>query len=278
MPFFLLVLSVSLTKIQVNASNDTIARMISIYPEIEGNDSVEALIFKLTNKERKIRGLKALKKDKRLTMAARQHSSDMLKNKYLSHSSSSEINRTPLQRIYNSGLPVLAVGENVAENFGSSVPSLLRNNPDSLAQIVMKEWMDSPSHRKNILDPDFSHMGVGSVSDENVHKVTQNFADESDFAVDSIIAKAENDIYLILFYLSSRVSNVRVFYDGKPLEDDSVYVYSGLIGLPLKKDASLHKIELCLKEDQFYRCGVRVFVHTGIPIETIIQPTSSSYK
>lgn len=278
MPFILLVLSLSLTEIRVDASNDTIAKMISIYPEIKGNDSLEALIFRLTNKERKIRGLKTLKKDERLTIAARQHSNDMLRNNYLSHVSSSEINRTPLQRIYNSGLPVLAVGENVAENFGSSVSSLVRNDPDSLAEIVMKEWMESPSHRKNILSADFSHMGVGSVSVENVHKVTQNFADESDFAVDSILAKAEQDIYLFSFYLSSRVSDIRVFYDGKPIEDDSLHIYSGLIGLPLKKDASLHKIELCLKEDQFYRCGVRLFVHTGTPIETIIQPTSSSYK
>jgi len=278
MPILLFILSVTLAEISVDALLDTTVKLVSFYPEIEGNDTIEALIFKSTNKERKIRGLKSLESDERLKIAARQHSNDMLMKKYLSHTSLLEISKTPLQRIYNSGLPVLEVGENVAENIGSSVPFLLKNNPDSLVKLVMKKWMESPSHRKNILNPDFSHMGVGSVAEKKMHKVTQNFANESDFEIDSVLAKVELKKYLLFFYMSSLISNIRIFDDGKPLEEDSLYMYSGLIGVPLKRDSSLHKVELCLKEQQFYRCGVRLFVHTGTPVETIFQPPSSSYK
>ena len=278
MPILLLILSVSLAEIRVDVLLDTTVKLVSLYPEIEGNDTVEVLIFKLTNEERKIRGLGTLNSDGRLKIAARQHSSDMLKKRYLSHTSSLEINKTPLQRIYNSGLPVLEVGENVAENIGSSVSFLLKDKPDSLVKLVMKKWMESPEHRKNILNPDFSHMGVGSVADEKMHKVTQNFANESNFEIDSVLAKVELNKYLLFFYMSSLISDIRIFDDEELLEEDSVYIYSGLIGVPLKRDSSLHKVELCLKEKQFYLCGVRLFVHTGSPVETIFQPPSSSYK
>jgi uncharacterized protein YkwD len=278
MPILLLILNVSLAEIRVDALLDTTVKLISLYPEIEGNDTVEALIFKLTNEERKKRGLRTLKFDERLKIAARQHSDDMLKKKYLSHNSSVEIDKTPLQRIYNSGLPVLSVGENVAENIGSAVSFLLKNKPDSLVRLVMKEWMESPSHRKNILNPDFSHMGVGSVADERLHKVTQNFADESDFEIDSVLVKVELNKYMLLFYTSSLMSSIRIFDDGRPLEEDSLYIYSGLVGVPLKRDSSLHKIELCSKEQKFYRCATKLFVHTGSPVTTAFQPFSSSYK
>ncbi len=278
MPILLLILSVSLAEIRVDALLDTTVKLVSLYPEIDGNDTVEVLIFNLTNKERNRRGLKSLKLDERLKIAARQHSNDMLKKSYLSHTSSFEISKTPLQRIYNSGLPVLGVGENVAENIGGAVPLLLKNNPDSLVRLVMKKWMESPAHRKNILSPDFSHMGVGSVTEENMHKVTQNFADELDFEIDSVLARVELNKYLLFFYMSSLISDIRIFIDGDPLEEDSVYIYSGLIGVPLERDSSLHKVELCLKEKQFYRCGVRLFVHTGPPIETLFQSFSSRYK
>lgn len=278
MPILLLVLSASLAEIRVDALLDTTIKLASLYSEIEGIDTVEDLIFKLTNRERNIRGLKSLKFDDRLKMAARQHSNDMLRKRYLSHTSSMEISKTPLQRIYNSGLPVLGVGENVAENIGDAVSFLLEDDPDSLVKLIMKKWMESPAHRKNILNPDFSHMGVGSVAEGRLHKVTQNFANESDFEIDSVLAKVELDQYLLLFYMGSLISDIRVFNDGEPLEEDSVYIYSGLIGIPLKRDPSLHKVELCLREEQFYRCGVRLFVHTGNPVETIFQPFSSKYK
>lgn len=278
MSFVLFMISISLTDIRLDSNKDTTAKMISLYPEIDGIDYIENLLFTWTNQERQKRGLKSLKMDKRLRIAARQHSNDMLRKKYLSHNSKDEINKTPLQRIYNSGLPVLAVGENIAESVGDMVPVLLKKEPDSLAKLVMKGWMNSPPHKKNILHPDYTHMGIGAVADGELHKVTQNFADESDFTVDSVLAEVNRKQYSVSFYMSSFVSGISVFDNGKPLEFDSVYIRSGRIDFPLKRDSSLHKVELCLKEEKFYRCGVRLFIHTAPPAGTIFQPLSSKYK
>lgn len=278
MPFILYVLSISMTEIRVDALLDTTARLVSLYPEVDGVNIIETAIFKLTNIEREKQGLKSLKLDKRLRIAARQHSDEMIRKRYMSHGSSNILNKTSAQRIYNSGLPILRVGENVAENTGNLVPYLFKKAPDSLANIIVRAWMQSPLHRKNILEPDFTHMGIGSVIRGETLKVTQNFADCSDFMVDSVVAKAERGKYLLFFYMGSLISDMQVFDDGKSIEEDSLYIYSGLIGIPLRRDSSLHKVELCMKEQRIYRCGLRLFVHTGPPIETIFQPSSSRYK
>jgi uncharacterized protein YkwD len=276
MPFIIFVLSLSMAEIRVDAFLDTTVKLVSLYPEVEGVDTLESLIFELTNKERINKGLSSLKFDCRLKVAARQHSDEMLKGQYLSHNSSNVLNKTLSRRIYNSGLPILRVGENVAEDIGDLIPLLFGKDLDSLAARVIRGWMESPGHRKNILEPDFTHMGIGSVLEGETHKVTQNFADLSDFMVDSVLIEVDKGKYLLLFYMSSFISDVTVFDDGKPLEKDSLYLHSGLIGVPLKRDSKLHKVEFCLREEQIYRCGVKLFVHTGSSVESIFQP--ASYK
>ena len=274
MPLLLFVLSLSMAEIRVDAFSDTTVKLVSLYPKIEGVDTLETLIFQLTNKERVKKGLNSLKFDYRLKAAARQHSDDMLRNRYLSHGSSNVLNKTPSQRIYNSGLPILRVGENVAEDIGDLIPFLFEHDLDSLAKRVVRGWMESPGHRKNILGPDFTHMGIGSILRGETHKVTQNFAGCTDFMVDSVLAEVDEGKCLLLFYMSSFISDITVFDDGKSLEEDSLYLHSGLIGVPLMRDSKLHKIELCLREEKIYRCGVKLLIHTGSPVESIFPPAS----
>jgi uncharacterized protein YkwD len=271
MPFILLLLNISLTEIRVNNVNDTTAKMTSLYPEIDGDRRLESLLFILTNKERKKRGLEELKLDKRLRIAARQHSNDMLNRKYFSHNSGDKINETPLHRIYNSGLPVLVVGENLAENKGDLVPTLLKGNPDSLSRIVIKKWMNSPAHKENILNPEFTHLGIGSVTYKDIQKVTQNFAEEREFSVDSVLAKLDKKRYLISLYMNSDVSKISIFDNGEPLDGDFVHIHLGEINFPLERNSGSHKIELCLKDEKFYRCGVRLFVYTDSPVKNMFQ-------
>lgn len=52
------------------------------------------------------------------------------------------------------GKYVSAMGENIAK--GQTTPAW-----------VMESWMNSPGHKKNILDPDFTHVGVGYSAEHN---------------------------------------------------------------------------------------------------------------
>ena len=56
--------------------------------------------------------------------------------------------QTPFDRMKAAGISYSSAGENIAA--GQSSP-----------QNVMDSWMNSPGHRKNILNRDFEYIGVG---------------------------------------------------------------------------------------------------------------------
>lgn len=106
-------------------------------------------VVKLTNVKRAVKGCKALKVSKRLTTSAQRHANDMSKKDYFSHTSAD--GTTWDQRIERAGWKRPA-GENIAVGFPSAVG-------------VLKGWMDSPGHKRNILDCNFKYIGVGYAAD-----------------------------------------------------------------------------------------------------------------
>lgn len=123
--------------------------------------SVEARVLKLTNIERKKRGCKPLKTNKNLRKAARKHSKKMARANKMSHQLPGE--KTLGKRITAAGYKNWRmVGENVAYGYPS-------------AKSVVTAWMNSPGHRRNILNCSYRHLGVGVVNSNGVYWYTQNF-------------------------------------------------------------------------------------------------------
>lgn len=98
-----------------------------------------------TNAERIAAGCSALRVDSRLVTAARAHSADMVNRRYFEHNSPD--GSTPLDRATAAGYPDLG-GENIAYGQRSAAE-------------VMNDWMNSPEHRSNILDCEYTTVGVG---------------------------------------------------------------------------------------------------------------------
>ncbi len=98
-----------------------------------------------TNAERIRAGCGALRFDTRLAAAARAHSVDMVNRHYFEHESPD--GDTPADRTAAAGYPDYG-GENIAYGQGSAAE-------------VMSDWMGSPGHRRNILDCEFTSVGVG---------------------------------------------------------------------------------------------------------------------
>lgn len=98
------------------------------------------------NAIRKRHGLRALTADAQLDRAAQGHAEDMLRRAYFAHGSPS--GETARERIRATGYTYRTIGENIA--FGQT----------SVEEVV-ETWMDSPGHRKNILNKDFAELGVG---------------------------------------------------------------------------------------------------------------------
>lgn len=116
-----------------------------------------AAVLAATNVERKDAGCAPLEPDSRLRAAAQDHAEDMAENTYFSHTSID--GREFADRIRAAGHPAPG-GENIAQGQDS-------------ADEVVAAWMDSPGHRRNILDCGFVSLGVG-FDDRDDHWV-QNF-------------------------------------------------------------------------------------------------------
>lgn len=108
-------------------------------------------VVTLINEERAKNGLLALATNPFLAKAAQAKASDMFANNYWAHNSPT--GRTPWSFITAAGYKYVFAGENLARDF---------NDPRS----AVRAWMDSPSHRSNILDENFRETGVAVASGE----------------------------------------------------------------------------------------------------------------
>ena len=114
--------------------------------------SYEQEVIRLVNEIRAENGLKVLTYDWELARVARYKSQDMKDNKYFSHTS--PVYGTPFQMIKNFGISYRSAGDNIAKGYATP-------------QAVVNGWMNSSGHRANILNANFTHIGVGYVSGGN---------------------------------------------------------------------------------------------------------------
>lgn len=134
--------------------------------------SDEQRFLDLTNEERVSRGLQPLVIDPMLIDVARAHSQEMAEKRYFSHHSPTIGMETPMDR-YLTALkhrPSWAlVGENL---FYCSIVDVDRGHA---------ALMNSPTHRDNILEGRFDHMGVGIYVDQyGEFYVTEMFLSKTD--------------------------------------------------------------------------------------------------
>lgn len=103
-------------------------------------------VVELTNIERAKEGLKPLTLNSQLVDAAQDHSSDMAQDDFFSHTGAdgSDVG----SRVQDSGYQYSAAGENIAAG-------------QTTAEEVVEGWMNSPGHRANILNPNFTEIGIG---------------------------------------------------------------------------------------------------------------------
>lgn len=106
-------------------------------------------VIELTNVERVKAGVAPLKREESLTKSARWLAEDMAANNYFAHKDRQGRSIEP--RLPDFGYTGYAmIGENIAG--GQQTP-----------EQVVAEWMHSPGHRANLLNPDFRELGVAYV-------------------------------------------------------------------------------------------------------------------
>lgn len=131
-----------------NSSNDNIQEGSDTSDE-RGESTQAQEVLKLVNSERAKQGLKPLKLSSELTSIANTKAKDMANNNYFSHQSPTY--GSPFQMLQKFGVSYKTAGENIAAGQNS-------------AQQVMQDWMNSSGHRANILNANYTELGVGYVN------------------------------------------------------------------------------------------------------------------
>lgn len=112
--------------------------------------SVESAIRGCANRQRQSRGLGRLRHDSALDRAARLHARRMLARGFFDHKDPS--GRGPADRVKRyAKRRYVIVGENIAAGYES-------------VRATCRDWMKSPSHRRNILRSRFTRIGAGYAS------------------------------------------------------------------------------------------------------------------
>ncbi len=103
-------------------------------------------VVSLANKDRVANGLGELKTSSLLSRAAQNKANDMLARQYFAHNTPD--GQTPWTFIKAVGYSYTTAGENLAIDF-------------TQAENIQTAWMNSPGHRANILNNNFTEIGIG---------------------------------------------------------------------------------------------------------------------
>ncbi len=106
-------------------------------------------LYQLTNQQRQKYGLPTLNLNEKLSQAAYKKAQDMFARNYWAHYAPD--GTTPWEFILSSGYRYEYAGENLAKNF-------------LFSDGVVSAWMNSPTHRENILRKEYTDVGFAVVN------------------------------------------------------------------------------------------------------------------
>jgi len=135
-------------------------------PGVLGTSSsiTQQKIIELTNAERSKIGLPPVVENAALSQAAGKKAANMFEENYWAHFAPS--GKSPWDFILSSGYKFVYAGENLAKNFANS-------------EDVVAAWMNSPSHRENVVNPKYRDIGIavedGILNGQKTTLVVQEF-------------------------------------------------------------------------------------------------------
>lgn len=118
--------------------------LVSVVPVLASEITAKS-VREMVNESRESIGLEALAENEKLTQAANAKLNDMIANNYFAHTSPAGIE--PWHWFEESEYDYQFAGENLAINFLTT-------------EAQHKAWMKSPTHKKNILNSNYSEIGV----------------------------------------------------------------------------------------------------------------------
>lgn len=157
-------------------------------------EAVRRHVFQGTNERRRAHDREPLAPDSSLASLACLHSRDMLVRDFFEHENPD--GQGPGDRSAHHHRRLIGgSGENICAMEGDVARTL---PAEVMADSVMIHWMNSPSHRDEILRQEYTHMGVCALRQGDRIRVTQSFAQAQGFLTgplpDSVRSRTTLDI------------------------------------------------------------------------------------
>ena len=140
---FLIVLGLVSFQFILSLANRSFPRVLGYAANISPEE-----VIRLTNQKRVENGLTSLSENSKLSQAALAKGNDMLAKGYWAHFAPD--GTSPWNFFLNFGYKYKYAGENLARDFSDPVSAV-------------NAWMSSPTHRENILNPNYQEIGIGVV-------------------------------------------------------------------------------------------------------------------
>ncbi|HXX17684.1 MAG TPA: CAP domain-containing protein [Candidatus Eremiobacteraceae bacterium] len=132
----------------------------TLHPAFPQTSVADQTLLNAANRDRAAAGLSALHWDPALAKAAHEHAVRMAQSNQLSHQFPGE---PPVQdRARQAGARFSQIAENVAQ--GTNVTN------------IHMQWMNSPPHRANLLDPELNAVGISVVQSGNMLFAVEDFS------------------------------------------------------------------------------------------------------
>ena len=211
----------------------------SVSAQLETNDS-ERQLFESLNHERTAQNLAPLQWDNSLFKAARTHALLMLNLNKLEHQLPSE--PTLEARFADAGARFASIAENIA----------IGANP----QTIHNGWMNSPGHRRNILNPQITSVGIAAVRGPGGLYAVQDF---SQAVPDLSVEQQEKKVATFL-----SANGIRVKETGaaarRTCEGDSAFADSGAKSMVRIETGDLNKLPEEIEQKIRSRASVSAMV------------------
>lgn len=129
-------------------SQITLQRYKDVVPVIStaSVDEQRKEVIKLTNETRSKLSLHPLRENTKLTLSAQTKACDMVQKNYYDHIDPE--GRTTWHFFTDAGYSYTSAAENLAQNYYAD-------------QHLIDDWMDSPTHKLNIVNPVYEDIGIG---------------------------------------------------------------------------------------------------------------------
>ncbi|MCY3538181.1 MAG: CAP domain-containing protein [Synechococcus sp. SB0668_bin_13] len=167
--------------------------------------SIETWIIHYTNSARKASGLRPLTHDPAISNIAREHSQNMISSGIFAHDVHG---KSPTDRALEAGYNCRAYNEDGSYSYGLSeniyehpritewskwgtsteiIPTIFHSDK-TMGLALVRGWMSSPGHRKNILDRNARRIGVGVAIKEHQIAESSSLHQEIVFATQNFSA------------------------------------------------------------------------------------------